>query len=421
MNNVLGTRCLVCGDERRFGLASTICPECHGNLDLVYDYAAIGTQMSRKRLEGRGPNNIWRYAGLLPLDPSLEPPSLQVGWTPMLPAWWLGRRLGVGQLMVKDEGRNPSGSLKDRASALVLMGALAHNSPAVVGASTGNAGSSMACLAAAAALPCFILVPADAPRAKMAQLLAFGARLIPVLGTYDQAYDLSLELSRRTGWFSRSTGFTPLTREGKKTCALEIWEQLGYQAPDWVFVSVGDGNIISGLHKGFRDLLAMGLIHRLPRLCAVQAEGSAAVANVISALDAKDGELTPPREIQIQPVQAETCADSISVDQPRDGVAAVRAIQESGGAAVKVPDQQILASIPLVGSGTGVFGEPAGVASVAGLITAKDEGLVGPDDTVVCVITGSGLKDVEGALESVVLPEPVPPVLESVLDRLGLE
>jgi len=409
----------VCGDERGFGLEATVCPLCHGNLDLVYDYPSICDRMNREALEGRGPESLWRYAPLLPLSPGLEPPALQLGWTPLVPAWWLGRRLGVGNLLIKDEGRNPSGSLKDRASAVVLMGALASGSPAVVGASTGNAGSSMACLAASAALPCFILVPADAPQAKLAQLLAFGAQLIPVSGTYDQAYDLSLELSRRTGWFSRSTGFSPLTREGKKTCALEIWEQLGYQAPDWVFVSVGDGNIISGLHKGFRDLKALGLIAELPRLCAVQSAGSAAVANAVAAM--KDSGTDDATTIRIEAVQADTCADSISVDLPRDGVAAVRAVLESGGAALTVQDEQILACIPLVGSSTGVFGEPAGVAPVAGLMAAREQGLVGEDDTVVCVVTGSGLKDVQGVLRAVSLPEPVPPVMESLLDRLGID
>jgi len=418
MNNVLGTRCLVCGDQRSFGLDATICPRCQGNLELVYDLERASEQLTRERTEGHGPWDLWRYAPILPVDPGLEPPPLAVGWTPLLPAYWLGRQLGVGRLLVKDEGRNPSGSLKDRASALVLMGALASDAPAVVGASTGNAGSSMACLAAAAGLPCFILVPADAPKAKLTQAMVFGARLIPVDGSYDQAFDLSLELSHHTGWFSRSTGFNPLTREGKKTCALEIWEQLGYRVPDWVFVSVGDGNIISGLHKGFRDLRGMGLIERLPRICAVQSEGSAAVAQAVAALG--EGAITPPGEIEVAAVEADTRADSISVDLPRDGVAAVRAVQESGGAALQVPDEQILGAIPMLGSATGVFGEPAGAASVAGLITAANEGLVGKDDTVVCVITGNGLKDVDGALETVQVPEPVKPSIGAVLGRLGI-
>lgn len=418
MNHILGTRCLVCGDERRFSLDSTICSVCHGNLDLVYNHWAAGDRVSQQLLQGNGSLSIWRYAPLLPLDQGLEPPSLRVGWTPLVPAWSLGRHLGVGRLMLKDEGRNPSGSLKDRASAMVLMGALGSGSRAVVGASTGNAGSSMACLCAAVGLPCILLVPATAPPAKLAQALAFGARLIPVQGSYDQAFDLSLELSQRTGWYSRSTGFSPLTREGKKTCALEIWEQLGHKAPDWVFVSVGDGNIISGLHKGFRDLLDLGLIPRLPRLCAVQAERSAAVANAVAALE--DKELASPKEIVIRPVHADTCADSISVDLPRDGVAAVRAVLESEGAAVTVSDEEILAAIPMVAASAGVFGEPAGVASVAGLMAAREKRLVSQDDTVVCVITGNGLKDVYGAMRSVTMPDPVEPEIEAVVERLGI-
>lgn len=415
MDHVLGTRCLRCGDEQSFSLLATRCDSCEGNLEVVYDYPRIRDRFSQRTQVADKDPSLFRYLPLLPVDPQADRPPLAPGFTPLLRADRLGRHLGLARLMLKDEGRNPSGSLKDRASTTVLLGARAAGISTVVGASTGNAGSSMACLCASMGQRCVIFVPADAPQAKLAQILSFGALVVPVRGTYDQAFDLSLEVGALRGWYSRSTGFNPLTREGKKTCALEIWEQLGFRTPDWVFVSVGDGNILSGLHKGFRDLLALGYIEKLPRLGAVQAEGSAAVARTLARLGPGP---TPPSSIEVETVAASTCADSISVDLPRDGLAAVRAVQESAGAAVVVSDADILEAIPLVAHLSGVFGEPAGVASVAGLARACREGLVQPGDEVVCVVTGSGLKDIKGALRAVSLPPPVEPTVEAVLTRL---
>ena len=395
---------------------TTLCPRCQGNVEVVYDYASLRGRLDPARLTQDPERNIWRYLPLLPLDPEFPRPPLALGWTPLLSAERLGQELGVPRLLLKDEGRNPSGSLKDRASAVVLCAAGQAGADTVVGASTGNAGSSMACLSASTGHRCVIFIPAQAPQAKVAQLLAFGAQVMPVQGNYDQAFDLSLEVGQHFNWYSRSTGYNPLTREGKKTCALEIWEQLGHRLPHWVFVSVGDGNIISGLHKGFRDLLALGLTDRLPRLAAIQARGSAAVARTVAALGA--GSITPPEEINIQPVSADTCADSISVNLPRDGVAAVRAVQESGGAALQVSDQEILEAIPLTAGLSGVFGEPAGVTAVAGLRAAQSRSLVRPDETVVCVITGSGLKDVGSAIKACDLPDPIEPTLEAFRVRI---
>ena len=415
--NVNSARCISCGQQRPFTLELTLCPACGGNLDLQYDSDAVRKQLTPQRLAEDPDHTLWRYGPLLPLALDEAPTPLTVGWTPLVPAPRLGRRLGLTRLALKDEGRNPSGSLKDRASAMVLAGALAGGRDRVVGASTGNAGSSMACLCASVGLGCVIFVPASAPRAKLAQLLSFGAQVVPVDGSYDQAFDLSQAVARRLDWYSRSTGYNPVTREGKKTCALEIWEQLGHQAPDWVFVSVGDGNIISGLHKGFTDLLDLGLIERLPRLAAVQSTASAAVARAVARL--APAATFDPRNVNIEPVNATTRADSISVDLPRDGLAAVRAVVQSGGVALELEDAQIMAAISLVSASSGVFGEPAGVASVAGLQLARQQGLVADDDQVVCVITGSGLKDVDAALATVDLPDPVPVDLEAIVSTLA--
>ncbi len=412
MNKEMNSRCLICAKEEPFTLSQTTCAGCGGNLDVRYDLPTLRKTITRQSLRANDDYSLWRYSDLLPLEPGLRRPTLNVGWTPLVPAPRLGEVLGHADLLLKDEGRNPSGSLKDRASATVLLGAIANGSKRIVGASTGNAGSSMACLSANAGLDCTILVPADAPAAKVSQLLAFGAQVLPIRGSYDQAFDLSLAVSERYGWYNRSTGYNPLTREGKKTCAFEICEQLDFKVPDWVFVAVGDGNIISGLHKGFQELRELQVVERAPRLVAVQSTGSNAVAAALAR--AGDRGITPPDEICITPVSASTRADSISVDLPRDGVAAVRAVQESGGYAVEVDDAEILGFIETVARHSGVFGEPAAVASVAGFAAAVKKGAIAPSESVVCVITGNGLKDAAAVTSVSRAPVAIEPSLDQV-------
>jgi threonine synthase len=278
----------------------------------------------------------------------------------------------------------------------------------IVTASTGNAGAALAGMAAAANVPAVILAPADAPQAKVAQLLIYGAQVILVDGNYDQAFDLSLEAAKEFGWYCRNTGFNPFTAEGKKTAAFEICEQLGepqsaaWRAPEAVFVSVGDGNIITGLHKGFKDLQALGWIEALPRIYGVQSTGSAAVANAFKA------------EVnEIVPVAADTIADSIAVDLPRDGLRALRAARETGGAILAVEDQSIIQAISELGR-EAIFAEPAGATSYAGVKEAVRLGLIGSDESVVAVITGSGLKDVPAAMQAAGEAAIVEPTLEAI-------
>jgi len=414
-----GYRCSRCGTEYPPEPLTYTCPEDGANLDVQLDYAAVARRASPQDIAASPEGSIWRYLPLLPLgDPGLAGSVLRaVGWTPLLKPPGLGESLGLPRLYLKDDGRNPTASFKDRASAVVVARAREIGAEVVITASTGNAGAALAGMAAAAKLPAVILAPRSAPQAKIAQLLIFGARVFLVEGTYDEAFDLSLQAAQAFGWYCRNTGYNPFTAEGKKTAAFEICEQLSgfesgssatarpaaWSAPEAVFVSVGDGNIISGLHKGFQDLLALGWIERLPRLYGVQSAGSAAVANAFLA-----------GAQVIQPVRAQTLADSISVDLPRDGERALRAVRETGGAYLIVEDAEILQAMATLGRQAAVFAEPAGAAGFAGLSAALRQGMLGPEERVVAVVTGSGLKDVARALQAV----PSAPVIEPSLQAL---
>ncbi|HPP88157.1 MAG TPA: threonine synthase, partial [bacterium] len=307
-------------------------------------------------------------------------------------------------LYFKDDGRNPSASFKDRAGAVALLNAIENNAEIITGASTGNAASSMACLSASLGISPVIFVPKAAPIAKISQLLVFGAQVYAVNGTYYDAFDLCLKVTEKFGWYNRNTGFNPYTREGKKTCALEIIEQLNWKVPDKVFVPVGDGNIISGIWKGFKDFYELGLIEKLPQLIAVQAEGSAAISNAIN----KNTKV-------IEAVKANTIADSISVDIPRDGELAVKSVLESQGGAVTVSDNEILSAIKEVARLTGIFGEPAGVTGYAGLKKLLNANKLKESEKIVIVVTGNGLKDVASAQKSVGQPYQIEADIDSFL------
>lgn len=390
MSHVAGLRCLVCGEVYAPGAVPYVCPRhgADGNLDVLYDYEQIGASFSREDAARSREPGMWRFRPLLPVEPSSPVPPLLVGDTPLYPVPRLAADLGLRQVWVKDDGRNPTASLKDRASALAVVKAEEAGAGLITTASTGNAAAALAGLCAAAGRPCLIFVPASAPPAKVAQLLNYGATVLAVRGTYDQAFELCLEGSAAHGWYNRSTGINPHMSEGKKTVAYEICEQLGWQAPDAVFVSVGDGCIIGGVHKGLRDLLALGWIDRMPRLYGVQAAGSNYLAQ---AWERGEDPLTKP------PIDAHTVADSIAAGLPRDRLKAFAAVEETEGAYVTVSDEEILAAIPVLARGSGVFAEPAGAAAWAGLVRAAGLGLVGPADRVVVISTGSGLKDVASA------------------------
>lgn len=424
---VLGLRCLRCGRQYGVDEIEYVC-SCRpnqgsdlGTLDVIYDYIAIQRVIDPAKLAQDPDPSIGRYWPLLPIAQRSSLPPLPVGGTPLLAAPRLAADVGVRRLFIKDDGRNPSASFKDRASAIAVAKAQDQQRPVVATASTGNAAAALAGQSAAAGQPNVVFVPRTAPPAKIAQLLVYGSRVLAVDGSYDQAFDLCTAACAEFGWYNRNTGYNPYMTEGKRTVAFEIGEQLarwlaaqgegdkGEMAmPDAVFVSVGDGCIIGGVHKGFSDLMRLGWSGRMPRLYGIQSSESAALANAWRA-----GLEVP------EPVHATTRADSISVDAPRDAIKALRAVRESGGAYVTVTDEEIMAALlPLARKGA-TFAEPAGATAYAGLVAAAAQGLVGADETVVVINTGSGLKDVRAAMSVTGEPVVIAPDLAAVRDALA--
>ncbi len=416
MECVTHLKCVLCGRTYQAGEVDYVCPE-HGNegiLDVCYDYDRIAARISRGALAGNRDMSIWRYRPLLPIGEKAQLPPLAIGWTPLYRAERLGRKLGFSHLFIKDDARLPTASFKDRASAVAVVKARERDAEIITTASTGNAAAALAGICASMGQANVIFVPESAPRAKIAQLLVYNATVMLVRGSYDHAFELCLAAAAEYGWYNRNTGYNPYMSEGKKTAALEICEQLGWQAPDVIVVSVGDGCIIGGLHKGLRDLHALGWIDRMPRLIGVQAEGSNFLYEAW-----KNGEDVLTKE----PVLGTTVADSIGAGLPRDRVKALAAVVETGGAYVQVSDEEILAAIPRLAQGAGVFGEPAGAAALAGLIRAGEEGLVTDAERIVVINTGSGLKDIASAMEAVARaggrPYHVEPELAAVKEVLG--
>jgi threonine synthase len=418
MNKFIGYRCSLCNADYLPSQVTYICPKDGGNLDVILDYAGIRQKFQPEDLTYRAEDSLWRYLPLLPVpDPGGEGTPIRcAGWTPVYRLERLARELNLEHLWLKDESRNPTASFKDRASAVVVARAREIGAEIIVTASTGNAGAALAGMSAAVGQKAVIFAPKSAPPAKVAQLLVFGAKVILVDGSYDDAFDLTVQAAEEFGWYCRNTGYNPFTAEGKKTAALEIWEwwseehrtwhtpgnPLNHHSPLTIFVSVGDGNIISGIHKGFKDLQALGWLERLPRIIGVQAEGSAAIANAFHA-----------GTEQIIPISAKTIADSISVDLPRDGVRAVRAARETGGTYILVSDDEILNAIATLGP-QGIFAEPAGATAYAGLVRAIGQGIIQPGDPVLVLNTGSGLKDVHAAMQAVKQAPVIEPTLDAV-------
>ncbi len=404
MTSKFSYQCSDCGRQIPAGEIIYLCPDCSakqlpdrpplGVLKVIYDYKALSELSFGKLMEDQ-------FLQLLPVDHSSSFPNLRVGQTPLYEIHALDGQVSDFQLFLKDDSQNPTFSFKDRASALVSAFAKENGIDTIVAASTGNAGSSLAGICAAQGQQAIIFVPATAPKAKLTQIMMYGATLLPVAGNYDQAFDLSIQATKRFGWYNRNTAYNPLTIEGKKTVSFEIFGQLHEQVPDFIFVPVGDGVIISGVYKGFEDLLQMGIIEKMPVVVAVQAAGS---CNLVENIGKEEFRIFP----------SETIADSISVDIPRNFNMAADYITKYQGLTVMVSDDNILRASSILAKNTGIFTEPASAAAFAGFLDFKNRFLIPKASTNVVLRTGSGLKDLQAVQPLFEIPLPVSPDMSSV-------
>jgi len=391
-------RCTDCGTEYPGDQIRYLCAQCEqvagefqkGVLETVFDpeyLASLKTKPTVKSedfLVYRLPNSA----------------AYPVGNTPLIAPEKLRRQFGLPNLFLKNDGANPSGSLKDRASALVAAQALYHNEKTVVLASTGNAGSAMACAGAALGLKVILFVPATAPKAKLMQSVLYGATVIPIRGTYDDAFKLSIEYTQKFGGINRNTAYNPLTIEGKKTVSIEIFHQLGRNTPDVIFVPVGDGVIYAGVYKGFADLKAAGLIEKIPQIVGVQSTGSNAIARAFQT-----GKMLAIKK-------ATTTADSIAVASPANGRMAIKFMRACQGWATEVSDAEISQAQVQLCKESGVFVEPAAAAAWAGFL--KDRNKLDPSRKIVVLLTGLGFKDLAAVEKAIVIPKAVEPDLDAV-------
>jgi threonine synthase len=386
MNSDILYLCTKCSSENKVGQA------LKGVLKVIYPYAEIKDKLKVQ------PNYLKEsdYLDLLPIENIKSLPPLLVGKTPL---YFYDKHIDKKDsfsLHLKVESSNPTFSFKDRASALVSAFAKEKGIKTIIAASTGNAGSSLAGICASQKQEAIILVPENAPKAKLTQVLMYGAKLIPVKGNYDDAYNLSLKLTEKYGWYNRNTAFNPLTIEGKKTVAFELFEQM-IVMPDRIFVPVGDGVILAGVYKGFEDLMELEMITKIPQIIAVQAEGS---SNLIDNLTGGEPNFRA----------ASTIADSISVDIPRNFYMARDFINKYGGLGIKVSDSEILEASKVLASQFGLFVEPAAAAAYAGMYKYQAQGQITNNEQIVVLLTGNGLKDIGTVSKNLEFPEAIDPI-----------
>ncbi len=380
-------RCTLCNEAQGISYENNTCPLCgeRGILDVEFDYDIVRESLEKAPLSSLKERSMFRYQAFLSVDISTHKEVLNVGWTPLYHAHRLGAYLGLKNLTIKDEGVNPSGSLKDRASAIAVLDARAKGIDTIACSSTGNAASSLAANGARANVRTVIFVPKRVPKGKLVQLMMYGAHVIRVDGDYKAAYNLSKDAIERYGWYNRNAAINPHLVEGKKTVMLEIAEQLNFVMPDWVVVSIGDGCTVAGVYKALLDLTSVGLIKTMPKILGVQAEGCAPFHHAFMTNQ------------PLEETDELTLADSIAVGIPRNPVKGLRAIERTFGTTITVDDDHILKAAKQLASYEGVFAEPAASASVAGLEKALRNGIIHKDDHVTLIATGNGLKDPDNA------------------------
>lgn len=407
-NYHIGFKCLHCDREFTQAQITYTCPNCGGNVDAIYDYVTMARTLDPRSIASRADRSIWHYEELLPVTLPAEhkqhpTPLSLAGWSPLYRAVNLEKMTHTRKVWLKDDSRLPSASFKDRASAMIVAYALQNGKDIICCASTGNAASALSTMCSATALRAVIFVPQSSPEGKLAQTLIHGAKVYAVPGTYTTAVHIASKASAKYGWYNRNTGKNPYTREGKKTAGYEIAEQLAmvdnnpsqaFRSPDVVVVPVGDGNIISGIYKGFRDLYTLGWVSKIPKFIGV----TATLAPSMYRAWQSGG-------IVFEEFPAQTIASGISVDVPEDGVAGLRAIRETGGVFVEASDEEMLNATVFLAGHAAVFTEPASAAAYVGLQKARQLGAISADDEVVLQLTASGFKDVRSALKAA--PKPI--------------
>ena len=384
MDTVIGLRCRECG--RQFPVeALHVCDYCFGPLEVAYDYERIAAVVSRERIAA-GPRSIWRYRDLLPVDDA-APVDLGAGFTPLIRADRLAAELGLGELWVKDDTANPTGSFKDRVVSVALTKARQLGFKVAACASTGNLANSVAAHAARAGMASVVLIPSDLEAAKITMTAVYGGTVVAVRGTYDEVNRLCAELtSEHPSWAFVNVNVRSYYAEGSKTLAFEVAEQLGWQAPDHVIVPIASGSQLTKVAKGFAELVEVGLLDGPApvRVSGAQAAGCSPVATAFA--EGSD---------DIRPVKPSTIAKSLSIGNPADGWYALRAIRESGGSCAAVTDDEVIEGIGLLARTEGIFAETAGGVTIATLAKLAASGEVRPDERVVALVTGHGLKTVE--------------------------
>ena len=406
MNYIKGYRCTICGEFFTLDEAHLTCPKCgeKGILDVEYNYDALKKVLTKEYFQNNRDYSMWRYAPIMGIETDHIKDMLRIGWTPLIKSNNLRKELGLKELYIKDDGLNPSGSSKDRASGVAVLKALEENASVIACSSTGNAASSCACHAAHMGLKSVIFVPKRAPIGKLTQISLYGATLVIVDGDYKAAFNLSKQAIDKYHWYNRNAAINPYMVEGKKTVSLEIAEQLDFKPTDWVAVSVGDGCTVGGVYKGFYELHKLGLIDRIPRILGVQSTGCEPFV-----VASKNHE--PLKECE-----ENTIADSIAVGIPRNPNKALRAIENSKGEWISVPDTEILKAMSDLGRLEGIFGEPAGVTALAGIRKAIQEGIIKKEESVTIIVTGNGLKDPSNAQKAISKPE----VMEPNINKLDI-
>jgi len=401
MNKVIGLRCRECGEIYPKRLIHA-CSLCFGPLDVAYDYDAIAGALSREAI-GRGPPTIWRYRDLLPVEDGGSIVDIGAGLTPLLRADNLARELGLNEVYVKNDSVNPTFSFKDRPSSVAVSKAIEFGSPAVGAASTGNLAGAIAAHAARARLPCFIFIPEGLEVSKVVQTLAYGAHIIEVAGTYDQANRLATEIALTSNIAFANINVRPYYVEGSKTLVFEICEQLGWRAPEHIIVPVASGALLHASLRGLKELEEVGLIDDWStRISAAQAAGC---SPVVQAIQKGTTEIIPVEK-------PNTLCKSLAIGDPADGYYAIQAVRSTGGTGRAPSNEEILNGIKLLARTEGVFTEPAGGAVVAALKRLVEEGEVERDEQIVLYITGNGLKTQESLVPSLIKPFRIGPTIE---------